>query len=258
MLIPRQYTDYDLVTIYTLIVTQDRVGIENSYPELVGYIYELYHALNFDFRKYVSNSYSRNKIIEWVSGMIKFINITNNKEFIINRDVIDMIGNPDYFDFPDYVFRYISLFYPDDMVNYNINVYISQMYNVLRYIINTDINPENVLYDKIINNTFSKNPTLMKLLRVLKDIRINHYDTLKNGHYRFELLLIVSYCYYKKADYKILYNYITDPNKYIDKLILNGYTFLTDYDLLEWYKGKKEQIFLDANEFFQENDVIIK
>lgn len=251
------YSD-DLFDIYELVVSNNINEIENKYPELVESYDQLYRVLNLYFNKYIINRSCRNVMMEWVFGTLLFIKLTNNKELIINDDIVDMIGEPSKFDFSDYVFRYISLFYPDDMVNYNINVYISQMYNVLRYIINTDINPENVLYDKIINNTFSKNPTLMKLLRVLKDIRINHYDTLKNGHYRFELLLIVSYCYYKKADYKILYNYITDPNKYIDKLILNGYTFLTDYDLLEWYKGKKEQIFLDANEFFQENDVIIK
>ena len=56
----------------------------------------------------------------------------------------------------------------------------------------------------------------------------------------------------------MVYNYITDPNKYIDKLYLNGYIVYKDKVFINWNKGKKEQIFLDANEFFQENDVIIK
>ena len=247
------YSD-DLFDIYELVVSNNINEIENKYPELVESYDQLYRVLNLYFNKYIINRSCRQVMMEWTFGTLLFIKLTNNKELIINDDIVDMIGEPSKFDFSDYVFRYISLFYPDDMVNYNINVYISQMYNVLRYMINT----ENVIDNKLMNNTFSNNPSLMKLLRVLEDIRFNHYDIYEKGSYRFVLMLIVSYCYYKKTDYKILYNYITDPNKYIDKLDLNGYTFLTDYDFLEWYKDKKEQVFLDADNFFQENDVIIK
>ena len=247
------YSD-DLFDIYELVVANNINEIENKYPELVESYDQLYRVLNLYFNKYIINRSCRQVMMEWTFGTLLFIKLTNNKELIINDDIVDMIGEPSKFDFSDYVFRYISLFYPDDMVNYNINVYISQMYNVLRYMINT----ENIIDNKLMNNTFSNNPSLMKLLRVLEDIRFNHYDIYEKGSYRFVLMLIVSYCYYKKTDYKILYNYITDPNKYIDKLDLNGYTFLTDYDFLEWYKDKKEQVFLDADNFFQENDVIIK
>ena len=247
------YSD-DLFDIYELVVANNINEIENKYPELVESYDQLYRVLNLYFNKYIINRSCRQVMMEWTFGTLLFIKLTNNKELIINDDIVDMIGEPSKFDFSDYVFRYISLFYPDDMVNYNINVYISQMYNVLRYMINT----ENIINNKLMNNTFSNNPSLMKLLRVLEDIRFNHYDIYEKGSYRFVLMLIVSYCYYKKTDYKILYNYITDPNKYIDKLDLNGYTFLTDYDFLEWYKDKKEQVFLDADNFFQENDVIIK
>ena len=247
------YSD-DLFDIYELVVSNNINEIENKYPELVESYDQLYRVLNLYFNKYIINCSCRQVMMEWTFGTLLFIKLTNNKELIINDDIVDMIGEPSKFDFSDYVFRYISLFYPDDMVNYNINVYISQMYNVLRYMINT----ENIIDNKLMNNTFSNNPSLMKLLRVLEDIRFNHYDIYEKGSYRFVLMLIVSYCYYKKTDYKILYNYITDPNKYIDKLDLNGYTFLTDYDFLEWYKDKKEQVFLDADNFFQENDVIIK
>ena len=247
------YSD-DLFDIYELVVANNINEIENKYPELVESYDQLYRVLNLYFNKYIINRSCRQVMMEWTFGTLLFIKLTNNKELIINDDIVDMIGEPSKFDFSDYVFRYISLFYPDDMVNYNINVYISQMYNVLRYMINT----ENIIDNKLMNNTFSNNPSLMKLLRVLEDIRFNHYDIYEKGSYRFVLMLIVSYCYYKKTDYKILYNYITDPNKYIDKLDLNGYTFLTNYDFLEWYKDKKEQVFLDADNFFQENDVIIK
>ena len=221
------YSD-DLFDIYELVVSNNINEIENKYPELVESYDQLYRVLNLYFNKYIINRSCRHVMMEWTFGTLLFIKLTNNKELIINDDIVDMIGEPSKFDFSDYVFRYISLFYPDDMVNYNINVYISQMYNVLRYMINT----ENVIDNKLMNNTFSNNPSLMKLLRVLEDIRFNHYDIYEKGSYRFVLMLIVSYCYYKKTDYKILYNYITDPNKYIDKLDLNGYTFFSYFDFL--------------------------
>ena len=253
MFIQSQYSD-DLFDIYELVVTKNINEIENKYPELVESYDQLYRVLNLYFSKYIINRSCRHVMMEWVFGTLLFIKLTNNKELIINDDIVDMIGEPSKFDFSDYVFRYISLFYPDDMVKYNINVYISHMYNVLRYMINT----ENIIDNKLMNNTFSNNPSLMKLLRILEDIRFNHYDIYEKGSYRFVLMLIVSYCYYKKTDYKILYNYITDPNKYIDKLDLNGYINIVDKDFVQWYKDKKEQVFLDANNFFQENDVIIK
>ena len=254
MAIHGQYTDYDLVKIYDLIVSKDRIGIANRYPQLVDYFDQLYHVLNYEFKRYISNYDCHSEIVEWVSGMISFINITNNKELNIDCNVIDVIGRPSCFNFSDYVYRYICLFHPDDMVNHNINIYVSQMYNVLRYMLNTD----NVIDNKIMNNSFSNNPTLMKLLRVLKYIRYNHRDIFKNDYYRYIMMLIVSYCYYKESDYNLLYNYLNNPSSYVDKLVFNGYIKIIDKNFFQWYKDKKEQVFLNAEELFQDNKKIIK
>lgn len=255
MAIRRKYTDYDLVCIYKLIVNRDRVGIKNSYPELIDYIDKFYYVLNYCLKRYIDNYESRYEIVEWVSGMISFINITNNKEFVLDGDIVDLIGDPRYFNFSDYALRYICLVYPEDMINHNINIYISQLYNLLRYIVNKG----DIVNKKSLISVFSNNPTLVNLLNILKDIRLNHFEFYKNDYYRSIMMLIVSSCYYNNSDYNIVYNYINNPDFYINKLILNGF-IVVDYKnkIYKWKKEAKKNVFLSANELFRENKVMIK
>ncbi len=255
MAIQRQYTNDDLLHIYKYIVNKNNEAIESKYPELIKYTDKLYLVLNYYLKRYIVNYNSRYEIVEWVSGIISFINLTNNKDFILDEDIVDLIGDPRYFNFSDYVFRYISLVYPEDMINHNINIYISQLYNLLRYIVNKG----DIVIKKSLISAFSNNPTLVNLLNVLKDIRLNHFEFYKNDYYRSIMMLIVSSCYYNNSDYNIVYNYINNPDFYINKLILNGF-IVVDYKnkIYKWKKEAKKNVFLTANELFRENKLMIK
>ncbi len=247
----KSYSKCSFEEIYCLISNHDKENIERLYPELIPYYDTLDKAINIYSKRYEKSLDSNDKC-KWVSCILIYIEITNNKELIINDDIIDLIGEPSTMGLVVYLYKYIGLMYPEDFVKHNVDIYISEFYEIARNILLDD-----KILSKIKNNEYSFNPRLTRLLNTLLIIDRKHRGFYTSTPHRFMLLIVASYCHANNIEYDMAFNYINNPDYYMDKLYVNGFITYDESGRYIWKGNTKDAAFQSINEIFSKGKIPI-
>ena len=246
----KKYSSDELYNLFKIIHNKDIESLEKDYSELIPYKDNLFNASDI-YEKYVSSGKLSYGEINWMCNFLRYISITDNKDFIVDDKVINVLGEPNHLNIDAYIFIYTCLFYPFDIYNYNSNIYISYFNRLIKMIYRSKYN----------KNLFSNNPRLYKLLSVIEELETTYRPCFNNNSYQFLITLILGSCYLND-NYDVLYNFLKTPNDYIDKIALKGYiSYKEDYSSkwhYNWNACGKERTLQEANDIFSEDKITIR
>ena len=253
----KTYTDDQFIDIYDYIVGKKDQEFEEEFPELVPYKDTLYYVLNTCFKKYAIYG-GRYSIISWLSGILSYIKKTNNKEFYMDDEIVKLLGKLDVkvetgtdykTNVVDFFQYYITLFYPEDMINYSFYFYIYYFYRIFARLLSRD---------DIKKDNYKKYPRIMALLEIMEELKTNlHYSCLPDD-YQELLKHLLACCYSNGTDYTMIYNYLKDPKAYIDKIVVKGYGEY-EYNFEFTWTAESDPLTFDvAKKVFEEEEQVIR
>lgn len=245
----KNYTEDQYISIYRYIVSKDNVSLQKEFPELVRYKDTLYRILNTYFKKY-SYYDGRNSIIDWCSNALLYIQRTNNKKIILNDKIIHFLGGfTDLNILEDFFNKYISIFYPEDMINRSFYLYLAYFDIVVKKLLSSD-------YIDI--ECVKNNERIMALLKIIEELNDLYYYSCMPDDYQELLLHVLACCYSQGTDYTLVYNYLKNPQAYIDKIVLKGYAYY-DYNYeYRWTAESDPLTYEKAKDIFREENITIK
>lgn len=247
---------FELNDLFKMLEDHKEDELNKTHPELISYKETLYHIIDI-YKKYLErdNMYTKYhgyfERINWLGSFLEYLKITDNKDFRLNKDVLDILGEPTFKNQRGYFFMYASLFYPDEFKENNTRSYVGNFSNLLKIIFKRDFNKE----------LFKDNKRLYRLLEIVEELKVKYHKFYNKYEYKYIISIILSSCYIND-NYLLFYNFLKNPNYYVDKLVVKGYArFSTEHKSkwrTEWNSRGIVQTFIEANDIFKEDKKEIK
>ena len=245
---------YDL---YKILGKQNPELLNKKYPELMPYKDNLFKLARI-YQKQVPYGDFYDEI-NWTAFSLQYISITENKEFIFNDKIMNILGDPELVikKINQYFNSYICLLYPEDLYNYSVDSYIT-FFNLLikamaknKIVVNGDFSDE----------FFVKNPKLTRFLKVVYELKTTYHKRFNNLNCRSIISILLGRCYLSD-NYDLLYEFLNNYKDYIDKLALRGYIEFDEDARSKWafywkIEGK-ERTFNNADNILREYDIAIR
>jgi len=215
--------------------------LEKKFPELVPCKENLYNAMDAYYRYYYG--WGKNNMLNrfgWLVRFLRYNDIVGNKKFIMNNDTINLMDYINDRNLTKYLFMYGSLFYPEDIKAYDLDLYIRSFHDVMRIIFKQNIK----------KTSFKSNKKLYKFLTVVEDLQKKYHGRFNNNSFQSTITILLSHCYIND-DYTLLYNFLSNPNYYFDRLIVKGYIKSAKKNCIpNWDTFGKQRVFDEATDIF--------
>ena len=228
------YKDKDYKNIFYLVCNHQLLG-HKKYQEFVPYE----HILRLLF----CNISMIKDLSRYVKECIDLINRVPEPLYNLDPVLISFcnnIHNP--FKTID---QFEVIFFPDEVMNedegYNLGFYLSTMHALLtnaKYPINYSFR-----YDKF-NNLF----------QYFKEVFNSNVDVC---HHMDVVVTLLSYIYLNNLDFKIVDEYISDPDYYNEYINMTG-IILNENNIGNYYSVMYKRLFENANKLFNKNKILIK
>ena len=236
----KDYGVYELVSIYELLVKDDTITFQDRFPELMNYRDNLKRI--FEIAEKHQLSKNEFAAFEIAHSAFSYIELTNNKEFLITDDMERLLGEPKEHDFFEYLLRYSALAYPEALIDEQVLQYSLFFSKIFK----------DIYVKKIKKEDYVNSPQLYRLIELVTKVRRRCPFLYKTREHRFGFIIefIASYCYYQDIGYDLVYNFLSHPRYYTKKMLLSEYISNDGPIDYIWYSGGRERAFRMVPEVF--------
>jgi len=246
-----EYFSNDYNNIFNLII--NRISLSDTpYSNLCGKEKILYTFIN-RFKDSLFYTTSVKKSCDYIEAVIKLVTNDSLNFKLLNEDVIDFFLSSSY-QLDEGLYLLYAAVYPEELSKKEFTNYLLSISRLV-----DEWNLFNIyVFDNNLDPTFrsfkSGFPRYDELINRLTELANKYTDKLFSN----DLTTIIIAYAYLKHDYRILYCFFNNPNRYIERILLNGYISKYSNHKEMFFDYKVKFLFENLNMIFDDSKILIK